>query len=237
MIFIFDIDDTLYDLEDPFRFAFTDMFGYEPENIHNIFLDFRKYNNKVYEKAILGEITMEEMCIYRAKNALGDHGIEIDDKQALLFQLTYLKDKENIRLNPYMEKALNLLKKNNIPMGIISNGPHKEQFQKVNYLGIEKYIDSNNIFISEDVGFHKPKKEIFSIAKRELLNRFKLSDECDVFYIGDSFSVDMVGAKKAQMKTVWANHRHYNVKKGDFTPDFEASSFEEVYEIIKKLIS
>ncbi|MEG0250596.1 MAG: HAD family hydrolase [Peptostreptococcus sp.] len=169
MIFVFDIDDTLYDLEDPFKLAFFHMFGHTPSDIHDIFLDFRKYNNEVYEQALLGEITMEEMCIYRAQNAFKDHGIIIDEKKALEFQLLYLKDKKYIKLNEYIEALLKFLKKKQIPMGIISNGPHKEQFEKISYLGVERYIPRENIFISEDVGFHKPSVEIFDYAREHIL--------------------------------------------------------------------
>lgn len=169
MIFVFDIDDTLYDLEDPFKLAFFHMFGHTPSNIHDIFLDFRLYNNKIYEKALLGEITMEEMCIYRAQNAFKDHGIIIDESKALEFQLLYLRDKKYIKLNEHVENSLKLLKNYQIPMGIISNGPHKEQFEKISYLGVEEYIPRENIFISEDVGFHKPSVEIFDYAREHIL--------------------------------------------------------------------
>lgn len=171
MIFVFDIDDTLYDLEYPFKLAFLHMFGYTPSDIHDIFLDFRKYNNELYDQALLGEITMEEMCIYRAQSSFRDHGIIIDKKKALDFQMIYLKSKKYIKLNEYMEKLLILLKSKEIPMGIISNGPHKEQFEKISYLGIERYISRENIFISEDIGFHKPSVEIFDYARSNILKK------------------------------------------------------------------
>ena len=231
MFFLFDIDDTLYDLEDPFRIAFKDMFGYEPDGIHNIFLDFRKYNNMVYEKAILGEITMEEMCIYRAKNAFKDHGIIIDDQDAIDFQLTYLRDKKFIHLNSFIEKTLKLLSEKKIPIGIISNGPHKEQFEKAHYLGLDRFVKKEHIFISEDVGHHKPDREIFDYAAEVM----DIPENEDVYFVGDSLKVDIAGAKGADFKAVWLNRRNYKTD-SSIEPDFTAHSFEELFKVISALV-
>lgn len=237
-VFIFDIDDTLYDLEYPFKLAFYSMFKVIPDNIHSIFLDFRKYNNEIYDKALNGKITMEELCIYRSKNAFRDHGIFIDDDKAIEFQLTYLREKKNITLENNVENILKILKKNNYTLSIISNGPHKEQFEKFNYLGLEKYIDSNLVFISEDIGIHKPNTGIFDYAKEKILNYLNISDEkyVDFYYIGDAYLNDVIGSKSSGMKSIWINHRGYKPENSKFKPDFIANNFKELYEIIEKII-
>ncbi|WP_304205692.1 HAD family hydrolase [Peptostreptococcus russellii] len=232
MFFLFDIDDTLYDLEDPFRLAFEEMFPSEVEDIHSIFLDFRKYNNMVYEKAILGEITMEEMCIYRAKNAFRDHNIIISDSEALKFQLLYLSKKKFIRLNPYVQKSLKLLSENNIEMGLVSNGPHKEQMQKYNYLGLKRFIKKKYTFISEDVGFYKPDCRILKFA----CNKMNISKNDKVFFIGDSIKLDIIPAKKYGLNTIWINRRNYTNESSLYKPDYIAYSFKELYTIIKKIV-
>lgn len=232
MFFLFDIDDTLYDLEIPFRVAFKDMFKYEPDDIHEIFLDFRKYNNLIYEKALLGEITMDEMCIYRAKEAFKDHGITVDDSEAMEFQITYLKDKNCITLDPYIEKSLQLLKKNNIPIGIISNGPSKDQIEKVEFLDLFKYVKLENIFISEDIGAFKPEPAIFNYAREKM----GISEGDEAYFVGDSFELDIIGSSNAGFKTIWVNRRNYKENRDFKKPDFTAYTFKEVYEIIAGLV-
>ncbi len=236
-IFIFDIDDTLYDLRQPFEIAFKSMFGFLHEDIYNIFLDFRKYNNKIYDKALIGEISMEELCIYRAKMAFKDHGIDIEDSDAIRFQLEYMEGKKHIELDKDVRKTLEFLKEKNLPMGIITNGPHREQFQKVGYLGVDKYISFENIVVSEDVGFYKPDVRIFNLAKEKILNSITQSiynKNVDIFYIGDSFENDIIGAKSAKMKTIWINRRGY-YSDGHISSDYEVNSFEDLYKLILEI--
>src|SRR3712207_4743934 len=154
--FIFDIDDTLYDLKDPFVMAFEKMFSYIPFDIDKLFLDFRKYNNQVYEKALNGEITMYQLCLYRAQKSFYDHGITLTEEQAQEFQNTYESVKNKIKPNKCIVKFMDKLKHNNIPMGIITNGPIYEQNLKIDYLGLRDYFDPDLILISEEVGYHKP---------------------------------------------------------------------------------
>lgn len=232
--FLFDIDDTLYDLEIPFEIAFVEMFGDNVENLHKIFLDFRKYNNKIYDKALNGEISMEEMCIYRAREAFKDNNIHVSDEDALNFQMIYLKNKNKIYVDKYIEMTLEYLKSKDIPMGIISNGPHKEQFEKVEYLGIEKFIHRNNIIISEDVDYHKPDKQIFEIAKNRISKN--PSEEDRYFYIGDAYTNDIFGGLNAGFSTIWINRRDYKIGPSDPKPDFEVNSFYQLFKLIKTLV-
>lgn len=237
MIFIFDIDDTLYDLEVPFRTAFLKVFKYEPDDLHEIFLDFRKYNNLVYEKAILGEITMEELCIYRAVSAFKDHNILIDDEKAEEFQLAYIKDKEHIELDPFVEMVLSMLKEKNIPIGIISNGPHVDQFEKIDFLKADRFIDVKNIFISEDVGAYKPDIKIFDFARKNIIKNTGLPCDSVVYFVGDAFDLDIKGAYNAGMNTIWVNRRDYDEDFSICKPDFVAYSFEELYNIVRNIIN
>lgn len=245
-IFCFDIDDTLYDLEYPFKLAFYTMFNYLPPNIHEIFLDFRKYNNEIYDKALNGDISMEYLCIYRAKKSFLKHGISIDDNDALRFQMIYLEEKKHIKLDDNIILSLEFLKSNKINVGIISNGPHKEQYEKIDYLNLYNYIDKKHIFISEDIGYHKPNSKIFEFAEKNIINsiisskhKSLLSPErnnFEFFYIGDSFENDVIGAKKSNFKSIWLNHRNYKIDCKLYIPDYEVNSFYELYSLIKKLI-
>lgn len=240
-IFLFDIDDTLYDLEHPFKLAFSSIFG---ENLYNysIFLDFRKYTNINYDKALNGEITMVDMCRFRSVNAFKDHGIFINNDEADEFQLCYESFRKDLHLDKYMENTLKFLKDSGYPLGIISNGPHFDQFEKLKHLDIFRYIPRENIFISEDVGFHKPSRGIFDYAKKKMIentskeNEYK-KNQYEFFYIGDSYENDILGSKKANFKNIWIDRRSYS-KLGKYGfYDELAKSYKEVFDIIKNIIT
>src|SRR3712207_3928169 len=209
--FIFDIDDTLYDLKDPFVMAFEKMFCYIPSDIDDLFLDFRKYNNQVYDKALKGEITMAQMCLYRTQKSFFDHGISINEVKAETFQKTYEYVKKNIKPNKCIVEFMDKLKSNKIPMGIITNGPSYEQNLKIDYLGLRDYFDPDLILISEEVGYHKPNIEIYEEMKKRIYNKYTCKNP-KFYYIGDSYENDIVGAKKAGYTTIWFNHRQVDGK-------------------------
>lgn len=204
--FVFDIDDTLYDLKDPFVMAFEKMFGYLPHDIDDLFLDFRKYNNQIYDKALNGQITMTQMCNYRAQKSFYDHGIILDESNAQKFQRTYESVKNNITVNKHILDLMDRLKSNNIPMGIITNGPTYDQNMKIDYLGLRSYFDPDLILVSEEVGFHKPDKAIFDEMKNRICHKYNCPSP-EIYYMGDSYDNDIVGAKKAAYNTIWLNHR------------------------------
>ena len=66
---LFDIDDTLYDLSIPFKEAFREFFPGEEIELEGAFLASRKYSDLIYDRSLNGEISIEEMYIYRMGNA------------------------------------------------------------------------------------------------------------------------------------------------------------------------
>ena len=67
---LFDVDDTLYDQTVPFKEAYAEFFGDNPEiPVDVIYPVTRKYSDQVYSQAMAGQITMEEMYIYRVQKA------------------------------------------------------------------------------------------------------------------------------------------------------------------------
>ena len=70
---LFDVDDTLYDQTVPFEEAYAEYFGEKPAvPAEVIYPVTRKYSDEVYSRAMAGELTMEEMYIYRVQKAFED---------------------------------------------------------------------------------------------------------------------------------------------------------------------
>lgn len=119
---LFDIDDTLYDLSIPFKEAFREFFPGEEMDLEGAFLASRKYSDRIYDRSLSGEISMEEMYIYRLGNAFRDYGKIIDGATALQFQSVYEKHQHNIRMTGEMEGLLEKLSKKTTHWNL-TNGP------------------------------------------------------------------------------------------------------------------
>ena len=87
---VFDVDDTLYDLSTPFKETCREVFPEDKDlDLEGAFLASRRYSDSVYARCLSGEMSMEEMYIYRFKNAFLDYGKKIDALKALEFQAIY----------------------------------------------------------------------------------------------------------------------------------------------------
>ena len=166
---IFDIDDTLYDQLKPFKDAFEKVFSeYNDIPCIELYKKSRKYSDDIFEQTEKGLLSLEEMHVYRISKAFHDYGLEIEREKALKFQKEYASNQGKISISKGMLNLLDFGKKNNITMGIITNGPTEHQTNKVKALGLEKWIDSKNIFISESMNISKPDVKAFKFVEDKM---------------------------------------------------------------------
>ena len=218
MIIYFDLDDTIYRLYDPFYKAYQKVF-HEDLDIYALWKQSRIYSNEIYPRYLNKEISKDELAIYRLKNAFKDFNQSITDQQALDFQKVYEDQQAHLKLSSMMKELFDYLKEKNISYGIVTNGKEITQMNKINSLF--SIIDFP-ILISEKVGCQKPQKEIFELIQGK-----------DVYYVGDGYEIDMIGAYQAGLKTIWYNHQRQ--EKDTSFIDFVVYSDEELLEVIKKL--
>ena len=129
-----------------------------------------------------------------------------------------------------IEDFLEFLHNSNIRTGVISN---------ISYAGkvveerIYKLLPKNQfefIIATSEYMFRKPNKRIFDLA----LEKANLNPE-EVWYIGDSYECDVVGAKNAGISPIWylgAIDMPYEVKQDAMM----VSSWSEIEAFIKDLI-
>lgn len=226
---VFDVDDTLYDLSTPFKEACKEIFPEEKElDIEEAFLASRRYSDAVYSQSLSGEMSMEEMYIYRFQNAFKDCGMQIDAQKALDFQNVYEQKQQEIKMTDAMKQLLQSLK-GKVQLGIITNGPEQHQWDKVNALGVQKWIPKEHVFISGALGVAKPDRGIFDLAAEKL--GVCAEDAC---YVGDSFANDIAGARKAGWKAVWYNHRGHLAGR-DVETDYMMKSERELIQCLERL--
>ena len=225
---LFDVDDTLYDQVVPFTLAYKKIFQNRfMVAIEELYKSSRKYSDEVFLATQKGEMSMEEMYIYRLEKAFAQFGIKITKEEALAMQEEYARNQKKLKLEEEMEQALILCKKQEVKVGIITNGPEAHQWNKIKSLGIEKYIPRDYIFVSGEIKVAKPDIAIFEYAEKKMGFRKE-----EGYYIGDSYDNDIVGAKNAGWKSIWINRRKHKTIKNEIKPDYYVESGADLLELL-----
>ena len=225
---VFDVDDTLYEQIVPFENAYKSLFDMDID-MEKFYLLSRYYSDVKFEASRNGEMTMDEYHIYRIQEAAKDLGVFLTDEQALNMQKEYKKNQQKLKMSDITINILKLARKNNVKLGIITNGLSEHQWSKIEALGVERWIDKDNIIVSGDYSINKPDVRIFEIMqeKLQLPNDF-------LYYIGDSIANDIVGANNAGWKSIWINRYKQKLpKEVDIYKIVENNN--ELFEIIEKI--
>lgn len=94
----------------------------------------------------------------------------------------------------YADELLNILKENNIKIGVISNLSFNGDVLKERLNDAFPTIEFQPVISSADYAIRKPNKLIFEIALRIADCKAE-----EVLYVGDTYKSDIVGAKNAGM--------------------------------------
>ena len=92
------------------------------------------------------------------------------------------------------KRILEGLRRRDFRLGVISNATDLTR-RVLDHLGLTKYFDF--VIVSDEVGFRKPESEIFRIAGKRAKASLNRS-----LHVGDKYSVDVVGARKAGMNAI-----------------------------------
>ena len=225
---VFDVDDTLYEQIAPFENAYKSLFDMDID-MEKFYILSRYYSDVKFEASRNGDMTMDEYHIYRIQEAAKDLGVFLTDEQALSMQREYKKNQQKLQMSNITKSILELAKENNVKLGIITNGPSEHQWSKITALGVESWINRENIIVSGDYGINKPDDRIFKIMKEKL----QLPND-SLYYIGDSIENDIVGANNAGWKSIWINrYKQKSPKEVDIYKIVENNN--ELFEIIEKI--
>lgn len=239
-VFVFDVDDTLYDRSVPLRKAWERVFGpqrWSDEQWHNFFIRFRFHGYELFEASMNGEVSMEEMYVYRIKAAARDFSFPLNDDQAMAFQKEYAWEQAHLVLGEDERQLLNCICSAGCRMGIITNGKTSHQLIKYTSLGLAHWIPRERCIISEEAGVSKPDPAIFRYAE----NKLGLSSAArNLWYIGDSPVHDIDAAAGVGWKTIWLA-RDQAEKTADsmpeHTPDYTVRSIREMITAVQKIIA
>jgi putative hydrolase of the HAD superfamily len=222
----FDLDRTLWDFDSNSKESLINL--YNEFNFNNFFDSdsefiqiFHKHNDRLWAQYREGNLTKEILRYKRFELTLkekkikdkelaqkaGEKYLSLSVSKTILFPNTH-------EILAYLFKKYNLY--------ILTNGFRETQFSKLRNCDLEKYF--KKVFTSESIGYNKPHPQIFHWAVSSIN---ALKDEC--IMIGDDAEVDIEGARKYGMDTIF------------FNPEKEKASIRSSYEItdlieIKKIL-
>ncbi|MEE0981138.1 MAG: HAD-IA family hydrolase, partial [Acutalibacteraceae bacterium] len=107
-------------------------------------------------------------------------------------------------------------------MYIITNGAKIVQQGRLTDLPLMQYFDG--VFISEEVGFDKPKKEYFDHVFLNIPEK----DKSKCLVIGDSLSSDILGAVNYGIDCCWISEK----TSSEIKPTYQISTLKELLNIL-----
>ena len=217
-----DADDTLFDFRAGQRIAF---FGtMQKLNItvsEENYLLYDGINDKYWKIFEKGGISKERLVYARFEEFYKTVGIDADAyKTEEIYQS--LLGEQAVWYNGAQDGIKKLADK--YAIYILTNGHGDTQKHRVHISGLDKYI--KNLFISECVGFPKPRIEYYQYC----FNESSVIKE-ETLAIGDSLSSDIKGGINAGLKTVWCNFSHLPSDE-KITPDFTVYNWDELLKLL-----
>lgn len=215
---IYDLDDTLYDFDSNHPVA-TDLLGEKAHDMLGVDKElFLKIYNETY--GALGHVLDPEKYVgtchsrtLRLQYTLEKLGLPLFPAVLTLYDVYWGYILDHAKQEPHIEETMQKLKEKGIRIGIGTNMTAKMQYQKLDRLGLGKYIDF--IVASEECIFDKPDPVFFALAEKKAGCP---KEQC--LFIGDNLKFDALGAQNYGMKGIWYDPK----KKWTTETDIDESS-------------
>ncbi len=200
---LFDLDRTLWDFEKNNEYTLHQLYEHfdiaarSGKSFNVFYSTYRIVNHALWSLYQDGRIEKEYLKYKRMYLTLKE--IDVDDASTSSQMVDLYTDEVPLQ-TILMPGALEVLQKlsEKSQIHIVTNGFKEVQYRKVKRSGIEPFI--KNLFISEEIGFQKPDKRMFDYV----LNHIKAAPEHCIM-IGDDWSVDIEGARKANINAIYFN--------------------------------
>ncbi|GKX65061.1 HAD family hydrolase [Inconstantimicrobium mannanitabidum] len=117
-----------------------------------------------------------------------------------------------------------------IPVYLLSNSIFKKNVMKkfINQYELEKYFV--NTYFSADYKVRKPHKDFFQVVFDDIQKDNKGIENEEVFFIGDNYDADVLGAKNFGFTPVFLNRKHVDgINNKGF---LEINSLNELFELM-----
>lgn len=185
----FDLDDTLYKEIDYLKSAYREIAKYAAGHCHECSDTVPVLAHIVYEVMLAayheGQNAFEELNKFL--------GLDLPIADYLYI---YRNHKPKIALTENVVQTMDALKAKGVRVGLITDGRSIQQRNKIEALGLGRWIENADIVISEEFGSEKP-----ALANYELF--MKRYPEChDFTYVGDNPRKDFIAPNALGWKTI-----------------------------------
>jgi putative hydrolase of the HAD superfamily len=224
---LFDIDDTLVDLEYAMTTALREVSehllpGLDQAGWERFGRIFTHETTHYYDRYLAGELTFNDQRLLRGRAALGHFGVDLaDGEEAHQWLAAYGRvQPAYVRAFDDVMPLLDLLDDAGIPYGAVSNNVHDYQRAKLDGAGLERVT---RLVGTDTVGVAKPEPAIYLEGVRLLGTK-----PADTLFVGDNRLLDAEGATAAGLLGVWLNRVG---EPGHGFAGFEAGSLAELLDI------
>jgi HAD superfamily hydrolase (TIGR01549 family) len=223
----FDYYNTLVDYDPPRQVTEAEMLGelgvkVKPEALLHPLLAADDFLSKEHSRLSLGKRSQEEVAaLYGRYHGMILKGAGVEPRPELIGALLKRWFKLELKMALYDDvvTALDELKKRGLTLGLISN-VDRDISATYDQLGLAKWLQLK--ITSQDVGFNKPRPEIFRAA----LNQAKV-EPSEAIYVGDQYEIDVLGANRVGMRGILIDRHDFF---GNVTDAIRISSFAEITE-------
>ena len=219
-LFLFDLDDTLLDFKESERLSFfsgMESLGVKSDH-HELFKLYQTENNALWKLFEQGLTTKDHLKVERFRKVFNAFNIDIDPELASKRYLETLP--ETVVLIDHAEEICEFLSGHG-EIGIITNGIHHVQTQRINNSKIKPYISF--VSVSDMCGHAKPDPRFFEFSTKMAKNFSKDS----TIIIGDRFDADILGAHRFGIDSCWFNP-HQQKKPSEINPTYEIRHLSEI---------
>lgn len=200
---IFDIDDTLYCRQEMLVDAAEIILGVTVEDRARFITIFYEKSDMNMSDLESGRLSTREINGWRYNETFKTLGLPYEEEDGCLSADKYLDLQSHMQLSPAMIKILDSYKANpDLMLGVLTAGESKHQWNKVDMLGLDRWIDRKNVIVCGETPYSKPDVRLFRMFEE----RFNLAPT-DLWMIGDSYKHDIAGAIEAGWHSLWINRR------------------------------
>jgi putative hydrolase of the HAD superfamily len=183
---------------------------------------------KLSDWEVLEEVEYEPLV----REMLGDVGVVVDDAQLERYLLAEHEAWAPARRPASMSHALlDAIRERGLQTGLVSNAwdPRWLLLRDLEEQGLAERLDV--VVFSSEVGFRKPRPEIFHRA----LDQLGVSPDRAV-HVGDRLHADIRGAHEVGMRTVQAMWFRAEESADGIEPDFRAFTQIDVLNVVRRLL-